>query len=63
MRNAGTDVDVRGVLVEATNAILPYGLSPRDLGDRADIARRAVRIARPLVRGVLAEPDTQGVQP
>jgi AcrR family transcriptional regulator len=46
--------DAAEALLDATNALLPYGLGPRELGDRDDVARRVARIARPLVRGVLA---------
>jgi AcrR family transcriptional regulator len=52
--------DKAEALVEATNALLPYGLSPRELGDRDDIERRARRIAEPLVRGLLTGSDRRG---
>lgn len=39
-------------LVEATNALLPYSLSPRELGDPSDVQRRAAAIADLLVRGL-----------
>jgi AcrR family transcriptional regulator len=47
-------LDAAETLLEATNALLPYALGPRELGDRADVARRLDRIADPLVRGLLA---------
>src|SRR5918993_663755 len=39
-------------LLEATNALLPYSLSPQELGDLADVQRRAAAIAELLVRGL-----------
>ena len=41
------------VLLLATNALLPSALSTRELGERADVEARAVRIADLLVRGLL----------
>jgi AcrR family transcriptional regulator len=41
-------------LIEATNALLPYSLSPRELGDPAGVRRRAVAIADLLVGGLRA---------
>jgi AcrR family transcriptional regulator len=41
-------------LIEATNALLPYSLSPRELGDLAGVRRRAVAIADLLVGGLRA---------
>lgn len=42
-------------LIEATNALLPYSLSPQELGDLPDVRRRAVAIADLLVRGLRAD--------
>jgi AcrR family transcriptional regulator len=42
-------------LLEATNSLLPYGLSPREIGDPASVARRVRRIAAPLVEGLLID--------
>lgn len=39
-------------LVTATNALLPYSLSVRELGRRDDLAARAEQVARLLVAGV-----------
>lgn len=39
-------------LVTATNALLPYSLSVRELGRRSDLAHRAEQVARVLVAGV-----------
>ena len=39
-------------LLEATNALLPYSLSPQELGDSSDVQRRASAIADLLVRGL-----------
>jgi AcrR family transcriptional regulator len=58
-RKAGVFAPVRvpttaRTLVEATNALLPYSLSPQELGDMAEVRRRAVAIAELLVRGLTA---------
>ncbi len=42
-------------LLEGTNSLLPYGLSPREIGDPASVARRVRRIAAPLVEGLLTD--------
>lgn len=39
-------------LVEATNAFLPYSLSPQELGDPSDVQRRVSTVADLLVRGL-----------
>jgi AcrR family transcriptional regulator len=39
-------------LVEATNALLPYSLSPQEIGDVAEVRRRVSAIADLLVRGL-----------
>lgn len=39
-------------LIEATNSLLPYSLSPQELGDLADVRRRAGAIADLLVGGL-----------
>lgn len=41
-------------LVTATNALLPYSLSPRELGSREEVQRAARELARLLVRGLRA---------
>ena len=41
-------------LIEGTNALLPYSLSPQELGDLAGVRRRAVAIADLLVGGLRA---------
>lgn len=43
-------------LIEATNSLLPYSLSPQELGDLAGVRRRAVAIADLLVGGLLSPP-------
>jgi AcrR family transcriptional regulator len=43
-------------LIEATNALLPYSLSPQELGDLAGVRRRAVAIADLLVGGLRTSP-------
>ena len=44
-------------LIEATNALLPYSLSPQELGDLAGVRRRVVAIADLLVGGLQASPN------
>jgi len=39
-------------LIEATNSLLPYSLSPQELGDLAEVRRRADAIADLLVGGL-----------
>ena len=41
-------------LVEATNALLPYSLSPREIGNVAEVRRRVSAVADLLVRGLRA---------
>ena len=40
-------------LVQATNSLLPYSLSPRDLGKRQAVEEQTVRIAELLLSGLL----------
>lgn len=47
-------------LVTATNALLPYSLSPRELGNRAAVERRALAVADLLVRGLSSPPPARG---
>ena len=44
-------------MVVATNALLPYRLSVREMGRRAEIARKADRVARLVVQGALSNPQ------
>lgn len=44
------------LLLEATNSLLPYSLSPRELGNRRDVERRIRRIAAVVVAGLLSQP-------
>ena len=41
-------------MIEATNSLLPYSLSPQELGDRQNVERRATLIAQLLVMGISA---------
>lgn len=43
-------------LVMATNALLPYSLSPRELGSRKEVERSIAELSRLLVRGLRATP-------
>lgn len=45
------------VLVEATNSLLPFDLSVRELGRRGEIEDQAERVADLLVKGLLACPS------
>ena len=51
---AALSTTARG-MIEATNALLPYSLSPQELGDPADVRRRVAVIADMLVRGLRPE--------
>jgi AcrR family transcriptional regulator len=43
-------------LLLATNSLIPYGLSPRELGDRDAVEQRCQRLARLLLDGVRRRP-------
>lgn len=43
-------------LIEATNALLPYSISPQEIGDVADVQRRVSLVADLLVKGLGAKP-------
>jgi len=47
-------------LITATNALLPYSLSPRELGNRAGVERRALAVASLLVRGLTSPLPPRG---
>jgi hypothetical protein len=42
------------VLLDATNALLPYSLSTTELGERDEVKKKATRIAEMLLNGLLA---------
>ena len=44
------------LLLTATSSLLPFSLSPRELGEREALATRAEALAELLLRGVLARP-------
>jgi AcrR family transcriptional regulator len=46
--------EVASALVTATNSLLPYSLSPRELVERVDVEKRIQRISRILVKGLLS---------
>lgn len=50
---ADGDAQTAETLVLATNALLPYSLSPRELGARRHVKQKAVRIATLLVKGLM----------
>jgi AcrR family transcriptional regulator len=52
----GNSAALAGTLVTATNSLLPYSLSPRELGSRKDVERAIGELARLLVRGLRATP-------
>ena len=41
-------------LLQATNGLLPYSLSTRELGEREDVERRASNVANLMLHGVLS---------
>lgn len=43
------------LLLIATNSLLPFNLSPRELGDRADLLRRAKLVSELLIQGLEAQ--------
>ncbi len=45
------------VLIQSTNSLLPFNLSPRELGRRDEVEDQAGRIADLLVKGLLACPS------
>nr|MDQ3805369.1 hypothetical protein [Acidobacteriota bacterium] len=45
-------------LLTATNALLPYSLSARELGRREDVRAEAERVVTLLLDGVVSRPDT-----
>ena len=45
-------------LIAATSALMPYSLSPRELGSRRDVERTIARIAELLIKG-LRKPGTR----
>ena len=50
---AGDAFDLAQTLVIATNSLLPYSLSAFELGDRGDLASRAKKTAKILIRGLM----------
>lgn len=50
-------------MITATNALLPYSLSARELGRRAEIEGRATAVAELVVRGIVAPTLTSSVTP
>jgi AcrR family transcriptional regulator len=53
LHGAGAAETARAMII-ATNALLPYSLSVREMGRRAEIARKADRVARLVVQGALS---------
>jgi hypothetical protein len=45
------------VLIQSTNSLLPFNLSPRELGRREEVEDQAGRIADLLVKGLLTCPS------
>jgi AcrR family transcriptional regulator len=45
------------VLLDATNALLPYSLSTTELGEREEVKEKTARIARMLLKGLLKRND------
>jgi len=49
-------IETARAMIVATNALLPYSLSVREMGRRAEIARKADRVAQLVVHGALVHP-------
>jgi hypothetical protein len=47
-------------LLTATNALLPYSLSARELGGRAELEAEATRVVEMLLGGLLSREETAG---
>jgi AcrR family transcriptional regulator len=45
-------------LLQATNGLLPYSLSTRELGEREDVERRASEVADLMLRGLLSRKNS-----
>jgi hypothetical protein len=58
--------DAARTLLTATNALLPYSLSARELGGRAELEAEAARVVEMLLTGLLARaahaPEADGVR-
>jgi AcrR family transcriptional regulator len=54
LRGVSNAREKAAAMIDATNALLPYSLSLREMGRRAEVARRAGRVARLVVRGALS---------
>jgi AcrR family transcriptional regulator len=54
---SGDEIAVANLLLLATNSLLPYSLSPRELGERAELERRARRLAELLLHGLVRHAD------
>ena len=54
----GDALDLARSLITATNSLLPYSLSAYELGDRSDLAKRTRKVAKLLIRGLMAEPKS-----
>jgi AcrR family transcriptional regulator len=53
LRGVSNAREKASAMIDATNALLPYSLSVREMGRRAEVARRAERLAHLVVRGAL----------
>jgi hypothetical protein len=47
------------ILLVATNSLLPFSLSTRELGSRREVENNCEKVADLLVAGLLARPDTK----
>lgn len=45
-------METASTLLTATNSLLPYSLSPQELGERGEIEARAARLADTLLKGI-----------
>lgn len=46
-------LEIAETILMATNSFLPYSLSARELGERAEIEKKTIRLANLLVQGIL----------
>lgn len=49
----GNSLELAGTFLLATNSLLPYSLSVKELGERHDIEKKTKRLANLLVKGIL----------
>jgi AcrR family transcriptional regulator len=53
----GDPLQIAHTLLLATNALMPFSLSPKELGERDDVERRAGQVADLVLHGILARAE------